>query len=86
MPFDAMALRLTPGEVTVGAWLLTYVVHATLLFTAVALLARWRRVRSDALRETLWKFALLGGVVTATVQLAGAGRLVGEAWIRCCLI
>ena len=49
-----------------AAWLLTYALHSTLLLAAAALLAR--RVRGEAWRETLWKAALVGGIVTATVQ------------------
>lgn len=48
------------------AWLLTYALHSTLLLGTAALLAR--RVRGEAWRETLWKAALVGGLVTATVQ------------------
>ncbi len=70
----------SPIETTAGAWLLTYLVHGTLLFAAVALVTRWRRLRSDALRETLWKFALFGGALTATVQLALGPRLPGGSW------
>jgi HEAT repeat protein/beta-lactamase regulating signal transducer with metallopeptidase domain len=54
----------------VAAWLLTYALHSTVLLGAAALLtARW--VRGEAWRETLWKAALLGGIVTATVQTSG---------------
>jgi beta-lactamase regulating signal transducer with metallopeptidase domain/HEAT repeat protein len=49
-----------------AAWLLTYALHSTLLLGAASLLAR--RVRGEAWRETLWKAALVGGIVTATVQ------------------
>ncbi|HLM66102.1 MAG TPA: hypothetical protein VK358_01180, partial [Longimicrobium sp.] len=63
----------------VAAWLLTYALHSTVLLCAAALLtARW--VRGEAWRETLWKAALLGGIVTASVQSAGwmAGGLGGR--------
>lgn len=53
----------------VAAWLLTYLVHSTLLLGGVALLTR-RVVRRESLRETLWKAALLGGVVSATLAVA----------------
>lgn len=49
-----------------AAWLLTYALHSTLLLGAAALLTR--RVRGEAWRETLWKAALVGGIVTATAQ------------------
>lgn len=54
----------------VAAWLLTYALHSTVLLGVAALLtARW--VRGEAWRETLWKAALLGGVVTASLHAAG---------------
>jgi beta-lactamase regulating signal transducer with metallopeptidase domain/HEAT repeat protein len=49
-----------------AAWLLTYALHSTLLLCAAALLAR--RLRGEAWRETLWKAALVGGLLTATAQ------------------
>jgi HEAT repeat protein/beta-lactamase regulating signal transducer with metallopeptidase domain len=53
-----------------AAWLLTYALHSTVLLAAAALLTgRW--VRGEAWRETLWKAALVGGVLTATVQSTG---------------
>jgi beta-lactamase regulating signal transducer with metallopeptidase domain/HEAT repeat protein len=57
-------------DLRIAAWLLTYALHSTVLLAAAALLtARW--VRGEAWRETLWKAALLGGIVTASVQSAG---------------
>ena len=49
------------------AWLMTYAVHSTLLgagvWMATALL------RGHALREMLWKAALIGGLLTTTLQV-----------------
>jgi len=60
------------------AWLATYAVHSTLLLGSVALLTAIV-VRRDAWRETLWKVALVGGMVTASLQLAlGVHPLVGR--------
>jgi beta-lactamase regulating signal transducer with metallopeptidase domain len=53
-----------------AAWLLTYALHSTVLLCAAALLTA-RVVRGEAWRETLWKAALLGGIVTASLQSAG---------------
>jgi HEAT repeat protein/beta-lactamase regulating signal transducer with metallopeptidase domain len=59
----------------IAAWLLTYALHSTVLLAAAALLtARW--VRGEAWRETLWKAALVGGVLTATVQ--STGWIIGD--------
>lgn len=52
----------------VGAWLLTYLVHSTLLIALAALVSI--RVSSNGWRDMLWKVALVGGIVTATVQMA----------------
>src|SRR5258705_13760650 len=60
------------------AWLATYAVHSTLLLGVVALLTAFV-IRREAWRDTLWKVALLGGLVTASLQLAfGIRPLVGR--------
>lgn len=56
-------------EILAGSWLLTYALHSTLLLGLAWLLTR-RLVESPARREQLWKAALVGGLVTATVQMA----------------
>lgn len=60
-----------------GAWVLTYLLHSTLLLGGVWLLVRMRGVRSEAVRETLWKFALISGVVTASLQVGFAVEPLG---------
>ena len=49
------------------SWLLTYAVHSTILLGGVALLTH-RLIQSHAVRDVLWKTALVGGLVTATLQ------------------
>jgi beta-lactamase regulating signal transducer with metallopeptidase domain len=49
-----------------SGWLLTYLVHSTLLLSAAWLLTP--RLKSHRVRETLWKTALFGGFLTATGQ------------------
>jgi beta-lactamase regulating signal transducer with metallopeptidase domain len=61
-----------------AAWLLTYALHSTLLLCAAALLAR--RVRGEAWRETMWKAALVGGLVTATAQAVSGYRPPVGQW------
>lgn len=56
-------------EILAGSWLLTYALHSTLLLGLAWLLTR-RLVESPARREQLWKAALVGGLLTATVQTA----------------
>ncbi|MDQ3283577.1 MAG: M48 family metalloprotease [Acidobacteriota bacterium] len=52
---------------SVSAWIVTYLIHSTLLITAVWLAVRW--IRSASVRDTLWKIALVGAVVTTTLQM-----------------
>lgn len=68
-----------PGALApVLAWLATYVVHSTLLlggaWGTAAWLRRRRRPGALALEERLWKAALLGGLLTAGLQV-GLGAL-----------
>lgn len=67
---DGIAMQL-------GAWLLTYALHSTLLLGAVWLLSRSSRLDHGA-REILWKAALVGGVITATLQGALAWNPQGS--------
>lgn len=61
-------MRLAPAVIT---WILTYAIHSTLLIL-VAWLALHRMPRATpALRERFWKTAMIGGLLTATVQMAG---------------
>ena len=61
------------------AWLLTYAVHSTALIGGVWLAERAGLLRSLRLRDLAWRTALVGGLVTATLQLAAAGSgLAGE--------
>lgn len=51
------------------SWGATYFVHSTCLIVGIWLFVRNRQSAGHALRETLWKTALVGGVVTASIQL-----------------
>lgn len=56
-------------------WLGTYLVHSTVLFALAWCVDRLRILRSPALREQLWRAALVGALVTASLQSTGlAGR------------
>ncbi|MGH7702951.1 MAG: HEAT repeat domain-containing protein [Gemmatimonadales bacterium] len=50
------------------SWLLTYSIHSTLLLGGAWLLT-WRLVQSHAVRDTLWKAAIVGGLVTTSLQV-----------------
>jgi HEAT repeat protein/beta-lactamase regulating signal transducer with metallopeptidase domain len=55
------------------SWLLTYAAHSTLLLSLAWLVSR--RVRTHAVKDVLWKTALVGALVTVTLQRADwAGR------------
>lgn len=70
-----------------ASWLFTYALHSTvLLLFAWLVTARW--IRSHAIRDVIWKTALVGGMVTATLQ-SGVGfepvgglMTVGEAPVQ----
>src|SRR5438046_5311551 len=49
------------------AWLLTYLIHSTVLLGVAWLVTRPRRLEPAA-RELLWKVALVEGLVTGTIQ------------------
>lgn len=56
------------------SWLLTYAVHSSVLLGAVWLLLRWLPPRGLLLRERLWKLALIGPLLTASLQLGLGAR------------
>lgn len=64
-----------------AAWALTFAVHAGVFFLVASLVDRalLRRV-DDAVREVVWRLALLGGLATATAQLGFGIVPVTGAW------
>ena len=58
------------AAVTLAAWLLTYLCHSALLLGSVALLGRWRKLPAS-FEQTLWKTAIIGSLITATVVILG---------------
>lgn len=63
---------------TVVGWLATYAIHSTLLLGGALLLGRL--LPSDAWRETAWKTALVGGLLTASAQAAGGVDPLAGQW------
>jgi beta-lactamase regulating signal transducer with metallopeptidase domain len=61
-------------------WLLTYLAHSTALLAAAWLAGRAISERRLVLREAIWRLALLGGLVTATLQLATGVESVVGSW------
>jgi beta-lactamase regulating signal transducer with metallopeptidase domain len=62
------------------AWMLTYLLHSTLLLGLAALaskrLARW----SVAAEEVVWKAALVGAIFTVSLQLAAGWQPLAGQW------
>jgi hypothetical protein len=52
------------------AWLATYLIHSTLLLGATWLLTRGLARRLDGVAELCWKLALLGALISASLQAA----------------
>lgn len=72
--------RLADFDTLALAWLLTYLIHSTLLLTAATIVTRWLSERSAAWGQLVWRGALFGGLLTASLQVAfdlapRAGRL-----------
>ena len=63
------------------AWLLTYAIHSTVLLVLAWGLTRWRRLNPSAV-ELLWKSAMIGSIITATVQLQLDVRPAGTLSLR----
>jgi hypothetical protein len=79
MPADSISIG-----ILILSWGATYFVHSTCLIAGIWLFVRVRRTAGHALRETLWKTALMGGVVTASVQmwLSPLGPFFGDFTVR----
>jgi beta-lactamase regulating signal transducer with metallopeptidase domain len=67
---------MSPSDAVV-TWLLTYLLHSTVLLIGGWSLNRWR-VRNPAIREVVWKLALIAGVVTASLQTAGLAPVTAQ--------
>jgi beta-lactamase regulating signal transducer with metallopeptidase domain len=66
------------GELLV-AWMLTYALHSSLLVLTAGVTTWWLRRRHLSVQETAWKLALLGGLVTASLQIGlGITPLTGS--------
>jgi len=58
-------------------WTVTYLVHSTLLITAVWATSRW--VRSASARDTLWKVAFDRAALARIAPVVVSGTLVAPA-------
>ena len=71
--FDASVTRYID---TAASWLLTYMVHSTIILLVAWVVTSRARV-SVGVRDVIWKFALLGGIATASVQTAVSHEPLG---------
>src|SRR5262245_61318590 len=61
------------------AWLATYGLHSTLFLGGAWLVCVLRAPKANRNRERVWKLALVGGLLSSTLQLAlGARPLLGR--------
>jgi beta-lactamase regulating signal transducer with metallopeptidase domain len=70
MPTNLFAHGLSVGALVVAtvSFLLTYLLHSTILLGGAWLVGRFVRL-SEAARHALWQVALVGGVLTAALQI-----------------
>ena len=62
----------------IASWLLTYLLHSTILLCAVLVVSRSMNGRNLAVQEVLLRAALFGGILTATLQIGlGISPLAG---------
>ena len=61
-----------------AAWLLAYAIHSTLLLGAAAVLTA--RLRDHTWRDTLWRAALVGGILTVSLQAALGHNPAAGGW------
>ncbi|MBI4501915.1 MAG: HEAT repeat domain-containing protein [Gemmatimonadetes bacterium] len=64
---------------TLLAWLLTYALHSTLLLGIAWVLTR-RLVQPHGVRDLIWKTALIGGLVSSSVQVIAGIEPVGGSY------
>ncbi len=69
-----------PWVLPAVAWMLTYLLHSSLLLGAAWGAGRLLGRRRLAVQETLWKLALVGGLLTASLQLGLGWRPAAGAW------
>src|SRR5688572_31061798 len=75
---------MTPADLGAAAtvvisWLLTYAIHSTILL-AVAAVVAWRFADQHAWLDLIWKVALIGPLVTASLHLDPIALPVGGRW------
>lgn len=62
------------------AWLLTYALHSTLFLGLAWLVSRRLAQRMPAVEEAVWRFALVAGLITASLQLSMGREPLTGSW------
>jgi len=75
----ALVRALDPASAAVASWILTFLLHSTLLLGGAWLLLRFRDVR-PAWEEILWRLAVLVPVLTATAHAVADVDPLVDAW------
>lgn len=80
--FDATIPPMIPQDLASQAlaWLLTYTLHSTLFLGLAWLASRHLAQRMPAVEEAVWRFALVAGLVTASLQLAAGREPLSGSW------
>jgi len=65
----------------ITSWLLTYLLHSTILLGAAWFISRVLADRRLALQEALLRMALVGGLITATLQVGFGVEPIGGAMV-----
>src|SRR5262245_23714043 len=76
--FDAMISREVASQAV--AWLLTYTLHSTLFLGLAWLVSRRLAQRLPAVEEAVWRFALVAGLLTASLQVAAGREPLSGSW------
>jgi len=65
-----------------GAWLLTYLLHSTIFLSTALAMTALARGWSDSIRELVLRFALVGGIISATLTLLLPPPSSDASWWR----
>ncbi len=65
---------------TAVLWMLTYGLHGTALLLVAFAVSKWMKRRRLAIQELLWKVALAGSLITATLQVGFGLKPLTTSW------
>src|SRR6478735_1933043 len=73
-------MNIEPMIAATAGWLLTVALHGGLFLLAAWLIDRTWRTPPNAWRELMWRVALFGGAITASVQPIAGPSPVAARW------